>query len=165
VFARKIVRPFGSLSREDIETEMRAINQLNKDGGHPNIINVFAHDWVGYPYRFFFIDMELCDTSLHYYIHGERFDLAVADNTFIRRDAPILNQMLNVWIIMLHISEGVEYIRLNKQVHRDLKPQNSMSLPSQLISPLLRRHKQLENRGFRLYCVGYFHRSTNDSPS
>jgi serine/threonine protein kinase len=107
---------------------MKAIDELMKDKGHPNIISVLQHSWYGHPYSFYCIDMELCDMSLHYYIHGERryifHDTAVA----VSNDAPLPKKMLNIWTIMFQITQGLAFIHSHKQVHRDLKPRNSMFL-------------------------------------
>ena len=51
--------------------EIRAINELNKDGGHPNIVKVLRDGWVGHPVTYHFIDMELCNLNLHQYIHDD----------------------------------------------------------------------------------------------
>jgi len=48
-----------------------------------------------------------------------------AEPAFIERNPPLEEKMLNVRTIMRHLSQGVEYIHHYKQVHRDLKPQNS----------------------------------------
>lgn len=128
-FARKVIRPFGSLTKSEIENEMKAIDELSHDGGHPNIITVLCHDWRGPPFSFYFIDMELCELSLHHYIHGDRSldQPRSATPLFVSRDSPFPTIALNVWMIMSHITRGVEFIHSRKQVHRDLKPRNSTS--------------------------------------
>lgn len=121
------MRPFGSLTRSEIENELKVIDELSTGGGHPNIIVVLCHDWRGPPFSFYFIDMELCDTSLHHYIHGDWLlnHPQSANTVFVTKDSPISTRVLNVWVIMSHIMRGVEFIHSHKQVHRDLKPRNS----------------------------------------
>src|SRR5271155_5755394 len=68
-FARKLIRPFGSVTKEDIENEVKAITDICASGGHRHVIQFRGHG----PLRgsdYYYIDMELCDFNLDKYIHS-----------------------------------------------------------------------------------------------
>lgn len=109
---------------------MKALDKLNANGGHPNIITVLRHKWRGHPFSYYYIDMELCDVSLHEYIYFERPELP-ENPAFISNFALLPMKMLNIWTIMIQITQGLVFIHTHKQVHRDLKPRNgSPAFPS-----------------------------------
>ena len=108
---------------------MRAIKKLCKPGANHNI--VFAFEWgklSNSPY--YYIDMELCDFNLETYIlrkweppmslkvpHFTNFDLLKPDQK--------LGQILT---IMKDIANGVAFIHLQQETHRDLKPRNGIRI-------------------------------------
>ena len=100
--------------------------------GNENIVDVLRHGWfdIG-SYRF--IDMELCVTNLQDYIDHrknaivQRPDLP-NEYAFVREDSPPHVHVLNVWTIMHHISQGVEFIHNLGYSHRDLKPANGLQV-------------------------------------
>ena len=56
-FARKSIRPFGSVTAEDIQKEVKAITDICASGGHKNVIRFIDHG----PLRasdYYYIDME-----------------------------------------------------------------------------------------------------------
>jgi serine/threonine protein kinase len=128
VFARKVLHVFGSVSPDEIDTEARAITELYCHGNHRNVVEVFQHGFLPNN-SFYYIDMELCDSNLHDYVYqGRSINWMTPESnepTFVDRNAPLPDKMLNVWTIMRHVCQGVEYIHRHNQVHRDLKPQNS----------------------------------------
>jgi serine/threonine protein kinase len=64
LFARKVSRPFaGIVTNVDLENEVRAIKTLCKTG-HPNIVQVLEYGKLKKDGVFFYIDMDLCETSL-----------------------------------------------------------------------------------------------------
>jgi serine/threonine protein kinase len=79
--------------------------------------------------------MELCEFNLHDYIYGDRSDLFkdlfplsdILDTTLVRQDDFVCMKVTNVYDIMVQVAKGLEYIHSCGQVHRDLKPQNSMA--------------------------------------
>src|SRR5271169_6283902 len=72
-FARKFIRPFGR-SQEDIDkeiaNEVRVIEKLSQNEGHPNIISIFQHGRLN-TNQYYFFDMELCAMNLGDYIHAD----------------------------------------------------------------------------------------------
>lgn len=117
--------------KEIIENEVRAVTELNNHGGHPNIVTMNRRGWLESPPRYFFIDMELCNSNLDKYIHDERSDDAVMTrNTktavYVSKDSEILIKMRNIWTMMSHVSQGLQFMHLHGQVHRDLRPRNGI---------------------------------------
>ena len=73
---------------------------------------------------YYFIDMELCDMTLNDFIssfQASRFSQSEADPLYRAPDQAI-------WTIMRHIASGLEYIHLQGEVHRDMKPANGILL-------------------------------------
>ena len=141
-FARKIVRPFAQADEPAIENETKAVHQLLQSGGHSNIISILNHGWLDSPYHYYYLDMELCELSLHQYIHDTRslpIDSVTMDElnpVFVGKDVPLLTNFLNVWIIMREIAAGVEFLHSQSQVHRDLKPRNGNFPALTLFAPV-----------------------------
>jgi len=110
---------------------------LAKDGGHPNIVLALHHGALS-RHQYYF-DMELCDLTLHEYIHGTRPEEIVnavanlgdplkttfAEVTFVNKESGLETTLLNIWTIMSHVAAGLEFMHERGQVHRDLKPKNS----------------------------------------
>ena len=70
VFARKLLRPFGGVTTEDIANEARAVTKLCSPGAHENIVEVCHHGWLPSPAsEYYFIDMEYCVTTLEEHIN------------------------------------------------------------------------------------------------
>ena len=70
-----------------------------------------------------FIDMELCDLNLDDYIHCTKSEAMVP--TYFIKDQPPPIKSLQIWNVMLHIANGVEFLHRKRMIHRDLKPANS----------------------------------------
>lgn len=126
-FARKSIRIVGEIEKSDIENEVHAINKLCKRDGHPNIIIILHYGWL-VDDHLYFIDMELCDLTLHHYIYAPRIVPenweAPGDLSFIVTEGSGLQKFANVWAILSQISEGLAYIHTHDLVHRDMKPRN-----------------------------------------
>lgn len=113
--------------------EIRVSMDLARGGqSHANIVLAFDHGPL--PDDSYFLDMELCDKSLHSYIHAEREEMyALSDKKmedpfnlpFVSKESPVLTLMLNVWTIMYQVASGLEFMHSGGLVHRDLKPSNS----------------------------------------
>ena len=118
--ARKLLH-IPSIDERALQKEVLAITRLCGPDTHPNIVQVLNHDMMSNAVVYF-IDMELCDLSLHEFVHCESSEgipysiTSLAQNPFL------------LWDIMSQISNGVEYIHHQGQVHRDIKPRNSISL-------------------------------------
>ena len=76
VFARKILRVFGDVHREDIEKEANIVSQLCTAGRCKNVVEVIRHGWLSTHSSYYYIDMEYCFETLNdriqnYRIHDE----------------------------------------------------------------------------------------------
>src|SRR5271168_4449390 len=68
-FARKLIRPFGSVTKADIENEVKAITDISASGGHRHVIRFLLHGPLPAS-DYYYIDMELCDFNLDKYIYA-----------------------------------------------------------------------------------------------
>lgn len=171
-FARKVViQPFGHSRDEVIANEVRVIDKLCKDDGHPNIIKVLQHGWLNGKGQYYFFDMELCEMNLEDYMQEH-----IASKLGPKYLDPIVNDelsCLSLWGIVRQITSGLEFIHKHRELHRDMKPQNGIFVLSiarlTCISALLCARQSLEDNGFRPHfrgdlrtCVHYT-RSEGDS--
>lgn len=137
-FARKLIRPFGSVTKKDIENEVKAITDICASSGHGNVIRFLDHGPLPAS-DYYYIDMELCDFNLDKYIHapnrlpliwGRRLKRKTRERlkpAFCEEWNSIQEKRENVWTIMDHITAGVEFLHGRGLAHRDLKPQNGQS--------------------------------------
>jgi serine/threonine protein kinase len=101
-----------------IRNEIRAIKKLC-NGTNKNIVEVFG---VGeFPdSSYLFIDMELCDLNLDEYMKGNWTVIQV-------HGYPPGFRETQLWNIMKQIANGISFIHITDEVHRDLKPRNGLS--------------------------------------
>jgi serine/threonine protein kinase len=118
-FARKLIRPFSSIRKQDVENEVRALDKLCTSK-HPNIVQVLGHGKLKEDGAFVYIDMELCDITLERYIGWEQVGDLVNWETIIHKD----EVRLHAYNIMRDILRGLLYIHSLGEVHRDLNPRN-----------------------------------------
>jgi serine/threonine protein kinase len=125
VFARKLIRPFGDITVGDIENEIRAAEKLCKPGAHKNIVAMIERGkfpLAGY----YFLDMELCDLSLENYIQRKWTPLMEQKVSYFTVEIPSRMKIAHIWDIMEDVTRGLSFIHNHKEIHRDLKPRNSM---------------------------------------
>jgi serine/threonine protein kinase len=122
-----LVRSYGDTERvdADILNEVRAIEKLRKNGGHPNIITVFDDGWLNDDVHYFF-DMELCVLNLERFIQGNFGHVLGLPQYLDPQYGTEELGCLNMWSIMTQITSGLEFMHSLKQLHRDLKPQNGV---------------------------------------
>ena len=111
---------------KDIQNEVRAVDKLREAGTHENIVIVLRHGPLhNSPYYFF--DMELCDFNLDHYIPQLWEPTSLETMHLGAQHKPIVDwnlRMKHIWVIMSQIAEGVTFIHLHDEIHRDLKPKN-----------------------------------------
>jgi serine/threonine protein kinase len=155
------MRPFSKVTQKDIEVEANAITKLCRSGGHPNIVAILTHGMLP-DSSYYYIDMELCDFNLEYYIYNrgsaqgellvdgtpqEILGLTVAagEDGFVSRQQAL-------WTILKHINEGLQFLHQRGYVHRDLKPRNGTAPPAASLKSVLysRKTKQWKLTDFGL---------------
>jgi len=104
-----------------IDDEIRAILSLYAAGGHKHIVTITE---IGDIPQNVFIDMELCDLTLHDYIYCKK-DRS-EDLPYFVKDQPPPMKSQQIWNVMLDIAQGVEFLHTKRMVHRDLKPVNGI---------------------------------------
>jgi serine/threonine protein kinase len=113
------------VNEKDIENEVRAVKRLCMENSHKNVITVMKHGWLlssdDSISSLYYIDMELCDENLDRYMKRARDGLGLGQ--------------LEIWDIMLQITKGVAFIHGLDEVHRDLKPKNSIFLDIKWLMP------------------------------
>jgi serine/threonine protein kinase len=97
--------------KKSFKNEVRAMSKLCKRDANPNLVEVFRHGEIPNSVLYY-IDMELCNGNLEEYI--------------LEHDPSGTNPITigEVWHIMVQISNGLVFIHDQREVHRDLKPQN-----------------------------------------
>ena len=111
------------MTAENVETEIKAIDKLCRPGGHPHIISILGHGWFSYD-SYYFIDMELCDLSLHDYIYASVVPPASGNSMFPSKESDSRSPIRNIWTIQAQITDGLGFIHCHDLVHRDIKPHN-----------------------------------------
>lgn len=106
--------------KKNFENEVRAIWKLCKANSHPHIVGVFRQGEVR-DSALYYIDMELCDGNLDQFMRDHK----PSSSTPIKID--------DVWNIMVQIASGLAHIHSHGEIHRDIKPRNSITL-SEIVS-------------------------------
>jgi serine/threonine protein kinase len=105
-----------------LQKEVQAVSTLCGPGTHVNIVQILNHGQLSND-TYYFIDMELCDLSLHDYIHQKPVSGELESIPYFIRGAGSTSS-LQIWIVMSQIAAGVEYIHGKGHIHRDIKPSN-----------------------------------------
>ena len=144
------------MNQDDLTNEIRAIDKLCA-GKHPNLVHVQRHNWLkDSPY--YAIDMEFCDLTLEEYIRGDRELVCKKSAIYSLKDNEAAVKWLEISKIMQDITKGLSFIHGCEEVHRDLKPKNSMlcTVEADWRSSLFQGIRCLENCGFRFHSRGLF---------
>jgi serine/threonine protein kinase len=99
--------------KKSFQNEVRAMAKLCQQSSHPHMVAVFRRGEVT-DSAYYYIDMELCDSNLDKFMRDHRPSSS----------SPI--QLPLVWNIMVQITSGLAFIHEHGEVHRDIKPRNSM---------------------------------------
>ena len=130
-FARKLIRPSGYATQEDIDNEVRVIKKLLDNGGHRNIVTIFYHGWFKGD-QYYIFDMELCALNLDDFIR-EELKLKIGLTQYFHPEY-VNSEMgcFTLFNIIHDILYGLQFIQSKGEMHRDLKPHNGGSCTSQL---------------------------------
>ena len=92
---------------------------------HNHIVEILGHSSLGKHTASYFIDMEYCDLNLSEYMRGK----GPLVNNLLDYETAIRDRQISFFIIAIiqEILSGLIFIHSHDKVHRDLKPQNSMS--------------------------------------
>jgi serine/threonine protein kinase len=103
------------------------IEKLGANGGHPNIVSAFGHGKLEDD-RYYF-DMEICILNLDDYISGD-FKIRYGIAKYLDPKSPDIDELgcLSFVGIITQFTNGLEFIHSKGQLHRDLKPRNSIDL-------------------------------------
>jgi len=113
VFARKLIQTGGWVTEEDIENHARVIRKLCF-GGHRNIVRVFSEGYVDIAQTTYYLDMELCSSTLYEYIKGVGYWQGKCDYMTAER------KLCQIFDIMSQLSEALRFIHSHNEVHRDI---------------------------------------------
>lgn len=110
---------------EDMKRETANILNL---GSHPNLVNVIGHATLeNTNLTSYYIDMELCDYDLHEYIYSIRAGKCLIRALQGSDASVVLKELLDMLKVMNDITNAAMYIHRKGNVHRDIKPKNSMT--------------------------------------
>jgi len=123
VFARKVIRLFGSVEEEDVLNELRAVIKLCVPGAHKNIVPVFRHGSLS-P-SMYFLDMECCVMNLECWIQRRGGSTLAQKVPYLTANLPSRMRSAQIWEVMEDLTNAVTFIHSLGEVHRDLKPRNS----------------------------------------
>jgi serine/threonine protein kinase len=116
-----LIKPFASTTIDHVLNELRAVEKLCQNTMNKHLVIVHSQGRLpDSPY--YFIDMELCEKGLDQYITDYH-------SQHISTGTPSQNSqgaMSEIWRIMRDVTDGLTFIHSHSEIHRDLKPQNSI---------------------------------------
>jgi serine/threonine protein kinase len=115
------------LTPKELENETAAIRKICGQKRHTHIVAVLRIGELENT-SYYFIDMELCDLTLHDYIHPTKPPDPAASLPIFIKDKPPPIKAQQIWNVMQQITSGLAYIHSLNLAHRDLKPANSKTL-------------------------------------
>lgn len=72
--------------------------------------------------------MEFCDLNLDNWIHRRWTPIVEKKLPYLTANVPSRTRMTQIWDIMEDLTKGVAFVHAMGEVHRDLKPRNSISI-------------------------------------
>jgi serine/threonine protein kinase len=134
-FARKVLL-IGHLQMAVVQNEVRSVEKLCAAGTNENIVAVLRHGMLPQHVGYYF-DMELCAMNLEAY-SKRLWEPTSVEKTHSDLGGPVIvdwgYRMKDIWVIMGQIASGVQFIHDQKEIHRDLKPQNSKTSMKNLLT-------------------------------
>jgi len=118
-----LIKPLATLSDDEIQNELRAVDKFGRNTNE-HVVAVLRHGKLPNS-PCYFIDMELCEMDLNQYIYQTQADR----DLYFKNSLPVRTDVNDIWKIMRDISDGLAFIHKHMEVHRDIKPTNSMSFP------------------------------------
>lgn len=129
MIARRFIRIHNKTSTPDnLERERPAVEKAYRKGAHENLVTILAHGWLP-DQSFYCVDLELCDTTLNNYIHDYYNSIRTVFQNDDLSPFELTDEswkVFNIWSITLQISNGLQFLHHSGQIHRDLKPTNSI---------------------------------------
>jgi serine/threonine protein kinase len=125
VFARRTFRPVGVITKKHLRNEFRVIARVC-GGGQKDVVKVLGFGELSSSSHYY-LDMELCDMNLENFIQRKwtaKMELLLP---YMTTDSGPRMRTVQIWNIMEDTSNGLAYIHGLNEIHRDLKPRNSMS--------------------------------------
>lgn len=77
--------------------------------------------------------MELCILNLEDYIQGDFRSILGTSRYYNPSFLADTLGFLTIWGIITQISQGLEFLHANREMHRDLKPRNGTEYPAFII--------------------------------
>ena len=115
---------YNAATQKEVENEVNAATLLGTKG-HPNIVTVLDHGHLSFGN--YYIDMELCDTSLADLLKREKRKVGMEDWYLQWPIDNLDDRLFFILALMQELSNGLYFIHGHDQVHRDIKPENGMS--------------------------------------
>ena len=114
----------GIITKEHLREELRGMAKVC-GGSQKYVVQVLGFGELSSS-SCYYIDMELCDMNLEHSIHHKWTSRMETELPYLTTDWGSRTRTVQIWNIMEDISSGLAYIHGLNEIHRDLKPRNSM---------------------------------------